>query len=521
MAAFCRYIFFFILLLIGLMTFKDYGVHRDEYYNQSRGDSSLQYVINIKHNRSIARTTPLQLDNSDLIHGSFVELSLALLKRILHLTDSRDILLMRHLVCFLLFFMGVYLFYLLCDLHFNNWKIALIGSLFLVLSPRIFANAFYDTYDIPFLSFYIFSMYTLLRWLRERSLLNASLHALSCALLIDTRPIGMIMPLFTFLLFFVDVLREPALRIKINATVQFLFYVGLLAILIVLGWPILWPHPLTNFITVLHANFHLDNPISTTTLFFGRELIQEGLPWYYAPVWILITTPVLYIFFFVIGFFAAIKSILKNSLFALSRDNILFILCFLFPLCLTMGKIYNTWRHIFFIYPAFLMISLGGLSALWEGIKNRFNGNLRLFAQGLIILISALSLCTTSYFMVRNHPFGNIYFNSFAGKDMQEIKGRFDLDYWGLPYKQGLESLVKKDTDRIITVSSGIEYPEFISYNISILPARDRARFQVADMKNAKYFITNYRWHPQEYPYPLYDSIKIGNAKIFGIYKLR
>ena len=33
--------------------------------------------------------------------------------------------------------------------------------------------------------------------------------------------------------------------------------------------------------------------------------------------------------------------------------------------------------------------------------------------------------------MVELHPYEMVYFNRFAGADMQTVKSRFDLDYWG------------------------------------------------------------------------------------------
>ena len=40
--------------------------------------------------------------------------------------------------------------------------------------------------------------------------------------------------------------------------------------------------------------------------------------------------------------------------------------------------------------------------------------------------------------------------------------------------------------------------------------------------EEAKYFLSNYRWHPEDYPYEKeYFSIKIGDAKIVVVYKLK
>ncbi|GAJ22942.1 unnamed protein product, partial [marine sediment metagenome] len=51
--------------------------------------------------------------------------------------------------------------------------------------------------------------------------------------------------------------------------------------------------------------------------------------------------------------------------------------------------------------------------------------------------------------MIKNHPHQNVYFNFFAGKN---IKERFELDYWGLSYKQALEYVLENDSSEIINI---------------------------------------------------------------------
>ena len=54
----------------------------------------------------------------------------------------------------------------LADLFF----VGRLGSLFLILSPRIFAHSFYNSKDLAFLSFFIISIYTMVRYLEEKTL---------------------------------------------------------------------------------------------------------------------------------------------------------------------------------------------------------------------------------------------------------------------------------------------------------------------------------------------------------------
>lgn len=47
----------------------------------------------------------------------------------------------------MMFLVGVIFFCLLCRRVFKSWMLAVMGSLFLVLQPRIFAHSFYNSID--------------------------------------------------------------------------------------------------------------------------------------------------------------------------------------------------------------------------------------------------------------------------------------------------------------------------------------------------------------------------------------
>ena len=72
------------------------------------------------------------------------------------------------------------------------------------LSPRIFANSFYNNKDIIFLSFFIFSIYFAFRLIDKPSNKNIILSALFCALAIDIRLVAVILPAVLLLVFFLS-----------------------------------------------------------------------------------------------------------------------------------------------------------------------------------------------------------------------------------------------------------------------------------------------------------------------------
>ena len=131
-----------------------------------------------------------------------------------------------------------------------------------------------------------------------------------------------------------------------------------------------------------------------------------------------------------------------------------------------------------------------------------------------------LNVANVVYFMVRYHPYQNVYFNSLAGRDMQEIKSRFELDYWGLSYRKALEYILKNDKDEVIKIYVATS-PGENTVNILTEDSKKRLLY-VKSLNDAKYFLSDYEWHPSEYLYKdEFFSIKIGEAKIMVVYKLK
>jgi hypothetical protein len=173
---------------------------------------------------------------------------------------------------------------------------------------------------------------------------------------------------------------------------------------------------------------------------------------------------------------------------------------------------------MFFIYPALLIFAAAG----WDWLSAKIQQiSAKRWLTGLLTtaLLAAVFL-PPALWMAAHHPYQNLYFNRLAGADMQTVKMRFDMDYWGLTYRRGLEAILEQDPRLRIDVHAANAAGE---YNAAILPVDQARRLNfVADPEQADYFITNYRWHPQDYPYPNeVFSLWLGNAKILSVFRLR
>jgi hypothetical protein len=506
--------FFIGLLAIGVFIHRDYGLSWDEPSARFRGILNFQYVFG---------------DNPDLLryesryHGPAFELVLLALELASGLRELREIYFLRHLATFLLFVASVFCFYRLCAIRFDSWQIGLLGAGFYVVSPRIFADAFYNSKDGAFLALFVIAMYTLMRYLDRPTIWRALTHALACGFLIAIRILGGLVPFFTYLLVCGAMLatRPSAEQIK-RAVLFLLVYTVFTVNVVLLCFPVLWEDPVQQFLNSF-VEMKAYNWVGTM-LYFGDYFAAPDLPWHYALVWMAITTPLLYVGGLLIGAPLGLISILRHGLGMFRtrerRYELMFWLWGLFPLAVILGMgavVYDGWRHLFFVYPGLLAVALHGLVWLRQALAQRLPGGARAYAPWLTAGVVAVSLASPAWFMIRHHPYQNLYFNRLAGADMAGIKQQFDLDYWGLSYREGLEYIVNTDPRPQIRVND----PNlWASHRLHILTEADRQRIVLVDsVTEADYFISNYRWHPDDYPYANeVFAVKVRGERILVVY---
>jgi hypothetical protein len=523
-------LFFAVLFVIGLAVHGDYGAYWDESLAVQLGTDALDFAFE--------GDTSL-LSSFDRYHGQIVEMVLVAAGRLLGRQDIRDQYLLRHLLLYLLFLAAVFSFYRICRVRFGSWRIGLLGSSFLVLSPRIFAESFYNSKDLAFLSVFIIGMHTLMRVMERITAGRVLAHAVMSALAIGIRMPGVMVPFLTVVLAAAGIATSGVKREDVRpAVTRLAAYAAATCLLTILFWPVLWAGPLDQFLAALAKMSHY--PITVVNLFFGKKVMAGDLPWYYIPGWMAVSTPLLYLVLFPVGvFFQARRWVEKGAGFLADlhdRYDLLFMLWFFLPLVsviLLHSVLYAGWRHLYFIYPAFLLIGLSGLVNL-RAMTGRWTARLGRAGVGLVVIVPVVaSLATTAQWMIRNHPYQFAYFNSLAGRDVRRF---FDVDYWGVSYKQGLEYILSTDRDERIPVAFSLHHvPEV---HLAMLSRQERERLAVVDMDETvsgseppgrsegsgpgpKYFLTNYRFHPDDYPLDEVYSVVIDGGKIMTVFKLR
>ena len=530
--------FFGLLLAGGLGLVRDYGVSFDEGTQRILGQISLLYVFQQLPTPVQQRLLPpgaaaviaqkgagRQLkDTRDRDYGMAFELPVAAAEQLLRIRDERQVYLFRHSCNFLVCFAAFISFYHLVLQRFGSWRLGLLGTLLLVLSPRLFADYFYNDKDAVFLAAFVLAMSTAVAFIRRPTARAAAWHALACALAIDVRIMGVLLPAATLAFVGLRAWRGAYRRPGTTLLAAVLLYAGLLVGLVVACWPFLWEAPLANFVLAFQNMSHFR--WSGVVLYQGHVLTGRSLPWHYAPVWMGLTTPPLYVGLFGIGCLAILSRAgrWRWRLFrsAAEWQDLFFLGLGLAPLVAVIALhsvLYNGWRQLYFVYPPLLLVALRGLAAAW-----RWRPRWPVLRHGWPLAAGALvaaSLAATAASMARLHPFEHLYFNVLAPNNPERY---YDTDYWFMGTRSGLEWVLHHDHRPQVRVYQlgKIEEPLFL--NRFILPPAERARLLlVPSLAQADYALYPYPYtyqRPAPGPTPCH-SVQAGHLRILDVFCLR
>lgn len=499
---------------LGDTIYKDYGIPFDEPYCRVLGILNYNYVLNRDPDQQL-------LTYPEKYYGPAFEMLLTYIEDRMPRHTIRDVYLMRHKVMFRLFFVSVAAFFLLCYQRFRSWKLALLGAIFLVVTPRIFAHSFYNTKDVAFLAVFTINMCTLAWYLRTPTWYRAIPHAIVCGVLIAIRVMGVLMPSWTLAIIAGMLLfgRHP-LKKKYGIASSGLVFIGFCVGCAILCFPILWQSPFYQFKEAFKQMSHF--PWLGTVLYAGQYIKATDLPWHYIPAWILLTTPIGYLLAFCVGGVAAIISVVRGMLrWRFTYEQTLDLLALwwvsapILAVIILHSVVYDEWRHLFFIYPGMILLAVNAVDITVFWLKRC--PSKQAYQIGIAALIGLLTLCVAppAYFMWKYHPYQYVYFNRLIGKRLAAAAGRFERDYWGVSFRQSFEYILRQDPRQEIRV-----YTNNWMQNALILPENEQKRLVFVDaLPQADYWVSNYRNIPGNSVRTPFYKITIDGLDINVVYK--
>lgn len=507
----CIIIVFALILFWGLAVVKDYGISSDEmiqrqhslvnyqYVNETLFDREIDYI---KDQKDVVSGQPLpKLDEYFYrFYGVSLQLPMVAIEDANGFQmNNQDIILMRHTVCFILFFIALICFYLTGLLLFSNKWLALTGSLMIFLFPRFFAEAFYNIKDMAFVSMLMISLFFMIKMLKTGRKWNWALcFAASSALTFNIRILGAMLPAAAFVFMIVEDLlckwsNEKSIRTELQTEKSSikpqyrwiaypLVFFAFLGIFILIT-PASWMNPI-DYLKGYVGTFS-DFPWEGQMVFAGQYLSVEETPWYYIPVWMGITLPILYLVFGGIGIFFLVRNLLRYKLQGLIKERYYWIMLLLFVLPFVIGimlhvTVYCGWRHVYFLVPPFVLIAVYGIGKLQNiisGISWRNTGK-----WILPVVIISMFLFQTGW-IVYNHPYQNVFFNVIG----RPIANQYDRDYWRLSNKGLLEYILGKYEGNITVLDDN--NAKFTAQNV--LPEKMFNRLSFVEAAENPDFILN------------------------------
>jgi len=507
---------FLIIFIVGISIFDDYGIHVDELAERNTGLITLKYVLNdVLKVPSLPEELLLTQDllsYKDKDYGVVLQMPTVLFEYFMNFRfDEKTIFKIRHFWLFINFYVATIFFYMFIKKRFQNPFFSIIAVIFLVLSPRIFADAFYNNKDLLFLSWFIISLYFFVQFIYSSTILNGFFLSITIALSSNIRVVGLMILFFSCLFLLIKLIRK---KIKFSRFILLAcLLIGVTVSLWILFLPASWENPAKYLLNVFKSFSNFDH--IEPEVYFGKLVPSDALPWHYILVWIGITTPILYLFLFLIGLvfivFVGEKKFSEDFFL-----DICMLSMFLIPIIsaiLFHSTLYNGWRHLYFIYVPFLYIAI-------YGFKNLLHSKFHLIKL-IIGTVTFLSLTITLIWMIRNHPYQMVYFNFLA---REYAENNFEKDYWRLSSSECLKFIVAQDNNLRIDIS---DYDAVLHVAKYALPIQDRNRLSTTSYgfggHPSKYVIANYtNTIGNELQFPFYTPIyhiTVDQMKIASVFQ--
>lgn len=534
---FCFYFF------VGINIYKDYGFSIDEPFQRTTGYYWYIWIINsffenysnlesLQNSFNKMEWSKEMLEGTFLEYGVFFDLLAVIIENQFNLKNYQDIYHAKHLLNFFFFFLSSICFFYLIKHRFKNIFLPLVGTVFYITAPRIFAESFYNCKDIILMCLTVFSIFFCLKVLKNYKIKNIILFSFFAALATSLRPMGIFI-IFLFIIFFIFESFEiknffiKKINLILTTIILYLIFTYLL-------WPFLWTDPINNFLVAFQSFKKFELGVSSS-FYLGKYVNTSYLPWHYTFVWIAVSTPIIYSFFFLMASFNIAYNFVKNFLEININDyskklwsnynekvDLFFLMFFLGPIFATIifqSTLYNGWRHLYFIYPGLIYLIVYAINFL-------INLNVNKILKNAFFLIVIFTIISNIFNLLKFHPYQNVYFNYLVEKKANSL---FEIDYWGLGNAQSIKKILN-NTDDSEEVSIGeasftpLAYSRYIINNKKI----NNVVFSGTTKNNQDYFITNYIYERnpkfiKKYSiskkYEKFFTLKRGNVIINEIYK--
>jgi 4-amino-4-deoxy-L-arabinose transferase-like glycosyltransferase len=408
-------LFLIAALCVGYFTAQDYGLSWDELGIYGYSDQMLAAYQFILHPWDFESQVSDPLLN--LYGPSHFMLSTVLSRYLNGLDKTWSLYEAHHFIYFLTFLLGIPVLYLLCIRWMSEWAALGVAVLFST-QPLFWGNSFINPKDMPFMIFFLASMYLGLQMVDSSSNSTWWKTIAAGVVLGLTTSIRSLGPMAGALVILYGLWKDPRKTLRIIP-----LYFSIIAVITYLTWPYLWNAPVSRFLESLQTMS--SHPMDFGVLFMGNIYPANQIPIVYFPTFIALqlTEPMLVLI--VIGAVLSFRFFIGGGN---KEPVLLFGTWFLAP-ALVIGligsTIYDNARQLLFLLPPLFIFAGIGLDAILKRIKTPL-------LQGVLALALILP---GVYANIRLHPYQYIYYNELIGGVGGAFR-KFDLDYSGTSFKE-------------------------------------------------------------------------------------
>ena len=455
-----------LFALAGLLQAGDYGIGPDELPQRRIATANLNYILG----QGAAFDA---LPHPHAYYGAAFELPLLLAERVLGREDYSDIHRLRLFLTHLFFIVGGYFCYRLAYRLSGSRPIALLILLLFLLHPRLYGHSFVNTKDLPFLALFVLVLYLLERTFRKDMAGAFLLLGVAVGLLTNLRIMGL--ALFPAIL----ALRGLDLGMAAGGPERqgILRRAGLFFLAGVLAFYAVTPYAWTNPVGYLAASLEVavNHPQVWPQLFQGEIRPSDAMPPHYGITWFGITTPPLIMLLGLVGMAVAAAGCIARprAVFGNTRRRFLLLLLaalLLPPLAAALlgPNQYSGWRHLYFVYAPLCLLAAVGMRWL-AAVFARWR-----LGRAVVYGLTAAGLGLLLLQIAQLYPLQYVYFNFLVDRTTPEyLRTQYEMDYWRLAYREGLEQLLARHPGETLVVRMGARHR-------NILPAAERQRLLLA-----------------------------------------
>lgn len=319
----------------------------------------------------------------------------------------------------------------------GGWRVGLLSLVLLLISPVYFGHMMNNPKDIPFASFYIMTVFYLIRFTMTLPHVSWRTYVgcvAGAALAINSRAGGVLL-----LFYWVVILSAYSLALSSREKQRSLntwWITGFGILFSLLAGTAFWPwaqrSPFLHLYEAIAAFSQF--PWDRLVLFDGELIPARQLPSYYGVFYLAITTPFIVFLGSAFGLLDFVAHTGRRRLYLLPFAMTTMPLGYI---ALLRPVLYDGVRHLLFICPLLCVIAGLGMDSFFSMLNSKHISPLK---KNFGICLGLALALEPVWFSIRAHPYQSVYYNQLVGGPRGAFR-RYELDYWGNCSKEVAEWL--------------------------------------------------------------------------------